>query len=93
MAPLSGINFSYGQVYNFIEYYNLIKYIYIYIFINLFVSVMKLDRKSAGDEGLSFPDYSYPKLKRWDARQDVIALPRSMFDKGKTKTMLLYLMK
>ena len=47
--------------------------------------VLKLDRKSAGDGGLSFPDYSHPKLKRWDARQDIIALPRTIFNKGATK--------
>lgn len=45
--------------------------------------VIKMDRKSPGDGGLTFPDFSNPKIDRWDARHDIIALPSSLFDQGK----------
>ncbi|XP_022793143.1 uncharacterized protein LOC111332124 isoform X2 [Stylophora pistillata] len=41
--------------------------------------VIKMDRKSAGDDGLTFPDFANPRINRWDARHDVIALPSSVF--------------
>ena len=44
-----------------------------------------MDRKSAGDDGLTFPDFSNSKINRWDARHDVIALPSSVFDQSKKK--------
>ena len=42
-----------------------------------------MDRKSPGDGGLTFPDFSNPKIDRWDARHDIIALPSSIFNQGK----------
>ncbi|XP_044183540.1 uncharacterized protein LOC114975600 isoform X2 [Acropora millepora] len=42
--------------------------------------VIKMDRKSPGDGGLTFPDFSNPKIDRWDARHDIIALPSSIFN-------------
>jgi len=44
--------------------------------------IIKFDRKSAGDGGLTFPDFSDPKVNRWDARHDIIALPSSVFDRA-----------
>ncbi|KAJ7390600.1 hypothetical protein OS493_023989 [Desmophyllum pertusum] len=48
--------------------------------------IIKMDRKSAGDDGLTFPDFSNPKISRWDARHDVIALPSSVFERGEVST-------
>ena len=48
-----------------------------------FPTVIKMDRKSPGDGGLTFPDFSNPKIDRWDARRDIIALPSSIFNQGK----------
>ena len=48
-----------------------------------FPLVIKMDRKLPGDGGLTFPDFSNPKIDRWDARHDVIALPSSVFDRSK----------
>ncbi|XP_068751351.1 uncharacterized protein [Montipora capricornis] len=42
--------------------------------------VIKMDRKSPGDGGLTFPDFSNAKIDRWDARHDIIALPSSVFN-------------
>lgn len=54
-----------------------------YRFVTLFFAVViKLDRKSPGEGGLTFPDFSNPRIDRWDARHDVIALPSSVFDQG-----------
>lgn len=43
-----------------------------------------MDRKSAGDDGLTFPDFANPRVNRWDARHDVIALPSSVFAQSKS---------
>lgn len=44
-----------------------------------------MDRKSAGDDGLTFPDFANPRVNRWDARHDVIALPSSVFAQSKSR--------
>ena len=49
----------------------------------IFFIVIKMDRKSAGDDGLTFPDFANPRVNRWDARHDVIALPSSVFAQSK----------
>lgn len=49
-----------------------------------FLIVIKVDRKSAGDDGLTFPDFANPRVNRWDARHDVIALPSSVFAQSKS---------
>lgn len=56
----------------------------------LYFIVIKMDRKSAGDDGLTFPDFSNSKINRWDARHDVIALPSSVFDQSKEKHFRLF---
>lgn len=51
----------------------------------IFLIVIKMDRKSAGDDGLTFPDFANPRVNRWDARHDVIALPSSVFAQSKSR--------